>query len=346
LNLIGKSHTLPKGEKLTFLLSSKGIDGNALMRSQSASTSKSWSTAGVRLEDILQKVRQSCPITASQIEMQAAFGLRVSESIQIEPEISDMGDRLSVYRGTKGGKTRVVQFDLDPQMNIWQRDVLERAKLHARKHPKRRLAVGNITLIKARNHYYNVIRKVGITRNELGVTSHGLRHEFAARKYEQLTGMRPQVEATMPSSMYRAHEQEDHLARLDISQQLGHWRKDVTSAYIGSTTTLSRDSRKRIENSLALIESNPQVLTCLREQGVSRMWLCGKSAWGLPLSLHEKLNLSIQIENAKTMEQLEEKVNALMVRLGAVINRGVSLSMHLGTGQPQDALEISLGKGA
>jgi hypothetical protein len=215
--------------------------------------------------------------------------------------------------------------------------------VHARKHPKRRLSVSNLPLVKARNRYYNVIRKAGVTRSELGVTSHGLRHEFAARKYEQLTGMRPQVEAVQPSSHYRENDEQDHLARLEISQQLGHWRKDVTSAYIGSTTTLARESRSRIKANINLIESNEAAIRTLRECEISRMWLTGKSAWGLPLSLHEKLNLTVQIDRNLNMPELNARIGTLVQRLDALVERGVSITLHLGPGQPQDSLEIFIG---
>lgn len=340
LTLIGKEHALPKGSALNELLASQGVDALNLSRQQTSVVSKSWSSAGVDFEAVLRNVQHICQITASQIEMQAAFGLRVSESIQIEPELSDMGDRLIIYRGTKGGKARVVYFDQEPALRDWQRDVLERAKVLARKHPKRRLSKMGKNLYSARTHYYSVLREVGVSKAELGVTSHGLRHEFAARKYEQMTGLRPQVEAMAPVHAYKAINELDHLARLNISQQLGHWRKDVTGAYMGSTGSLAREAKKRIAHWTQMIELNPAAQNALAQAGIERIWITGKAALGIPLSLHEHLQLMVQVRSISSMADAERMLQAVTQKLNAVVERGVSVGLLLGLQEPQDAIEI------
>jgi len=337
LTLIGKPQVIPRGAAWFELLASKGIDGDYLVRSQVASVSKSWESHGIDVHKVVARVQKECPITALHMELQAAFGLRVMESLQIEPEISDMGTQLHVFRGTKGGKSRMVQFDSDPVVCEWQRDVLERAKVVARKHPKRRLALPKQSLESARNHYYQVIKTTGVTKAELGVTSHGLRHSFAARKYEQMTESRPPVESPANLLGVGVDRDTDHHARLDISQELGHWRKDVTSAYLGSMDRMSRDAKRRVHGWLDVFEHNSDVRKAFSETGVTKAWLSGKAAMGMPLISGEKLTLIVQLQ----MDQgLSGRVTNLSQRLNLLIARGVSLAVHVGDGEPDGALAL------
>lgn len=218
-----------------------------------------------------------------------------------------------------------------------QRDVLERAKVVARKHPKRRLALPKQSLESSRNHYYQVIKTAGITKSELGVTSHGLRHSFAARKYEQMTASRPPVESPANLLGVGVDRDVDHQARLDISQELGHWRKDVTSAYLGSMDRMSRDAKRRVYGWLDVFEHNSEVRKAFSETGVTKAWLSGKTAMGMPLISGEKLTLIVQLQ----MDQgFSGRVTSLSQRLNLLIARGVSLSVHVGDGDPDGALAL------
>ncbi len=274
------------------------------------------------------------------MEMQAAFGLRVMESLQIEPEISDIGGgRLHVFRGTKGGKSRMVELDEDQVVREWQVDVLERAKVFAKKHPKRRLALAHLPLKNARNHYYYVLKKCGVSKLQLGVTSHGLRHSFAARKFEEKTGSRPPVESPANLLGGELGKELDDQTRLDISQELGHWRKSVTTAYLGSNQRMTRDAKARVKTALNVFEHNPEVKKALSEAGVVQAWLSGKSAMGAPLVVGEKMGLvvSIKAEDApvRVIANLEKQLNLL-------VSRGVSLTVHFGEGQPDGCCSIQV----
>jgi len=63
---------------------------------------------------------------------------------------------------------------------------------------------------------------------------HGLRHAYAQRRYEELTGWRSPV-AGGPSSRSLTQEQkeQDREVRLIISRELGHEREQVTAVYLG-----------------------------------------------------------------------------------------------------------------
>jgi integrase len=85
------------------------------------------------------------------------------------------------------------------------------------------------SLIQNLNRLHNVMTKFGVTRRALGVTPHGLRHEYAADRYEALTGVAPPVrDGAEPD---RATDQR---ARLQVARELGHSRVQIAAAYLGS----------------------------------------------------------------------------------------------------------------
>jgi len=63
---------------------------------------------------------------------------------------------------------------------------------------------------------------------------HGLRHAYAQRRYEELTGWQSPA-ASGPSSKSLTQEQrdQDREVRLIISRELGHEREQVTAVYLG-----------------------------------------------------------------------------------------------------------------
>ena len=62
----------------------------------------------------------------------------------------------------------------------------------------------------------------------------GLRHAYAQNRYEELTGWEcPAVGGPDSKALTPKQREADREARLTISQELGHERKAVVSAYIG-----------------------------------------------------------------------------------------------------------------
>ena len=107
-----------------------------------------------------------------QMALQAIFGLRAREAMQLRPHMADKGPYLALTVGTKGGRDRVVPIDTPEK-----RELIDKAKTFAAS----KLASTsdpNKTLAQVKNHYYHVLRSCGITRAE-GLTSHGLRHGYA-----------------------------------------------------------------------------------------------------------------------------------------------------------------------
>lgn len=191
------------------------------VRSSIASQDRSWSAKGIDIAAKIEQVRAKDPRVALQLELQAAFGLRAREAMQLRPHIADKGTYLSITHGTKGGRDRV-----EPIRTPEQRALLERAKSFcatlssSTSDPNRKLH-------QWKNHYYQVVRACGVTRKE-GMTSHGLRHQYANDRYKALSGADSPVRGGS-----KVDKDTDQAARLIVAEELGHSREGVTTHYLG-----------------------------------------------------------------------------------------------------------------
>ena len=155
------------------------------------------------------------------LELQQAFGLRREEAIKFIPVYADQGDHLVLKPSwTKGGKARTI-----PIRTPEQRELLKHAH---------RLA-GRGSLIPSSRKYVQQLRiyeghtlRAGLSR------MHGLRHAYAQRRYEELTGWKPPAAGGPPSRLLSREQRDQDLeARLIISRELGHEREQITSVYLG-----------------------------------------------------------------------------------------------------------------
>src|SRR5690606_27542894 len=85
-----------------------------------------------------------------------------------------------------------------------------------------------MSLKQARNRFYAVLRKAGVTK-ENGITAHGLRHEFANAYFEAIAGYASPVRDG-PKPVDKAIERH---ARLEVAEALGHSREGITTHYLG-----------------------------------------------------------------------------------------------------------------
>jgi integrase len=191
------------------------------VRSSIARQDRSWSAKGIDLAAKIEQVRLKDARVALQLELQAAFGLRAREAMQLRPHIADKGAFLSITHGTKGGRDRV-----EPIRTSQQRAVLDRAKAFCGT-PSSSTSDPGSKPHQWKNHYYQVVRACGITRKD-GITSHGLRHEYANNRYQELTGSASPVRGGMP-----VNDQADEAARYVVAEELGHSRESVTTHYLG-----------------------------------------------------------------------------------------------------------------
>ena len=85
----------------------------------------------------------------------------------------------------------------NPLENQAQRDALDYLQGQVRTRGDS-LADPSRTLKQSMTRYYVVMRAAGITRKQLGITSHGLRKEFANVTYFKLTGVKSPVQGGPP----------------------------------------------------------------------------------------------------------------------------------------------------
>ena len=85
-------------------------------------------------------------------------------------------------------------------------------------------------LERAIRHLRYVMEEFGITKADLKIVPHGLRHQYAADEYQAATGHAPPVEggAVIDREL-------DHLARRGVSNKLGHNREQIVKAYLGQS---------------------------------------------------------------------------------------------------------------
>lgn len=155
------------------------------------------------------------------LRLQQAFGLRREESIKFQPAYADRGDHIAL-KGSwcKGGRERMV-----PITTVEQRVVLDQA--HA--------LAGSGSLIPAHKSYIQQRHVYDGQCKAAGLSAmHGLRHAYAQARYEALTGSTSPA-AGGPAVRELTPDQRvvDAEARQQISRELGHERKQITSVYLG-----------------------------------------------------------------------------------------------------------------
>lgn len=155
------------------------------------------------------------------LRLEAAFGLRREEALKMRLVIADKGDRLALKSTwTKGGRYREI-----PLTHPRQRELLQEV----------RRVVGDGALIPPGKNYYQAMKNYENQLIKAGVSNaHGFRHAYAQWRYKVLTGWAcPAAGGPTVNTMNRQEAARDRAARLEVSQELGHGRLDVTDTYLG-----------------------------------------------------------------------------------------------------------------
>ncbi|HAF2130082.1 TPA: integrase [Salmonella enterica] len=168
------------------------------------------------------------PWVALSLRLQEAFGLRREESMKFRVSWTLKGqspDSISAISlkpsWTKGGRPRSI-----PVLTQEQRQLLAEV---------RQLA-GSGSLIPPDRSYREHLRVFERETASVGIGhTHGLRHAYAQRRYEELAGRKPPVLGGRSRRTMRREERRiDDKIRQQISEELGHSRISVTSIYIGN----------------------------------------------------------------------------------------------------------------
>lgn len=268
------------------------------MRSYSAVTQQAWDQKGVALAELLPLIDEQCPYTGAHLRLCQAFGLRVQEAISLKPEESDKGDALLILHGAKGGRGRTI-----PVASEYQREVLDHVRMVA--HPRTGLLrKSSQTLAAAKSHFYEIMRRFGLTKSGLGVTAHGLRHQYANQEYKNISGEDAPVNGGL-----QIDRETEMTARKAVTERLGHSRTQITTAYTGSQVNIARYKRKNMQSLLLQLQARRGELgtwfmdraTEQAEQGVEViLHVIGPEADGvnLPQGFPLTLAMTLQPQNA------------------------------------------------
>lgn len=159
--------------------------------------------------------------TKLSLRLQASFGLRREESIKFRPSYAAQGDHIKLKASwTKGGRARTVPIKTDEQ-----RQLLEEVRTLA----------GGGALIPPDRKYSEQLHRYDRQVRDAGIKNpHGLRHAYAQRRYQELTGWKAPL-AGGPASKSLSYDQRalDKGARETISRELGHEREQISATYLG-----------------------------------------------------------------------------------------------------------------
>lgn len=155
------------------------------------------------------------------IRLQMAFGLRLEESLKFRVAVADRGSYVALQPSwCKGGRTRVIGLHHDRQ-----RDLLD--DLHRVCGDGSLVPTGS-TYIAFRKQFENAALAAGITN------MHKHRHWYAGWRYRTLAGVpAPAAGGPTHDTLTPGERARLDAARLQVSQELGHNRIDVTDAYLG-----------------------------------------------------------------------------------------------------------------
>lgn len=214
-------------------------EGALVRRCGNAQRDLGWAAAGVDGSALQAQVKAIDPYVGVQLQVMQAFGLRRKEAVMFSPHLAQVPQAhlpagagstrylsfLRIKRGTKGGRLRYTAIRTPEQESA-----LAAAIALAGDHQGAHIGRPGVGLKQALARFSYVMRKVSATRAGLGVTPHGLRHQFAGDLYYELTGLAAPVRGGEPEhdAALRA------AAYLEVSMQLGHGRPRIAGAYLGA----------------------------------------------------------------------------------------------------------------
>lgn len=199
-----------------------------LRRKVATTRDKSIEAAGLTFQDIYDKAAAISLVVAVQLALCWYFGLRAQESWLLRPHLAMRDGVFRIEHGTKGGRKRTLVGPFTKE----QEYLIHFAQTFVMTDAESMIPRGH-TLQEWRNYFYGVMRKIGFTRKQCGVTCHSLRHSFANREYERTSNRLSPVRGGVLGHSDPAAER---AVRTVISDYLGHARGSITSAYVGSAS--------------------------------------------------------------------------------------------------------------
>lgn len=212
--------------------------------------------------------------------------------MMLKPQTAGQERGLFFTDGTKGGRARMVPID-----SPLKRSLIEKAKFYAARNPRRVLTDRLQPMHKAINRCYYIAKKAGVGKNGLGITVHGLRHDFANNVFKEITGVDSPVNGGQvddPDLLRQAMQ--------ETSNQLGHSRLHAGSAYLGSNRHISYIHFKNIRYLTDSIKGSASVATAARLAGPSTWWVTGEDAQGKALKGGVQLTYRAAVKPGKEQD--------------------------------------------
>ncbi len=149
------------------------------------------------------------------VELQEQFGLRWRESVSIKLDTIERALEngileISKIDGTKNSKEREIEIHTSEQIKA-----LENAKNFMEQNGWRSLIDPDFTRKQWCSFSYNTLKNFKIITGEQ-LKFHSIRHTYAIERYEEL----------------KNNGLDEHQARMQVSEELGHSRIDITYAYV------------------------------------------------------------------------------------------------------------------
>lgn len=189
---------------------------------------KSFTGKSVSIFDAIERVSRIDYVVACQMGLMFMFGLRRKEAALFRP-MNDINDDMSinVIKGAKGGRPR---YNITP---IHPGEDVIRFLNHLKTLVKDRFNTSTIpkhyTADQWESYVSRVMNKAGLTKKQLGVTLHSLRHEYLQSKYHAMSGKLPRLLIEQGLS-HITFDQEKAIKSV-VSELAGHERTEITEHY-------------------------------------------------------------------------------------------------------------------
>lgn len=206
-----------------------GVEPETLKVKTYAEASKSWSGNGVDLVDIIKRAKLVDKRLGAMLLLGVAFGLRKKEMLRIQPWRADAATELKIDGAVaKNGRARNIPIDMTTPYGNLQRWCLDQAKGECGKYQT--LGWPGLSIKQAENRYYHYLKRLGITKVDMGISGHGLRAEYA-ENMALIQGLTP---PSLGGSVNQMPYSERKEITNGISNNLGHDKEHTISAYFST----------------------------------------------------------------------------------------------------------------
>ena len=193
-----------------------------------ASHSKSWTGNGLDVATVLERAFANDHRHGVMLSMGVAFGLRKKEMLLLKPWKADKGLYLEIAENVaKNGRYRTIPIETGDLGKV-QRRALEMARQMCQR--TNSMCWPELSLKQAENRYYYLMKKLGLTKGELGVTGHGARAEYA----EVTLLLEGVVPPTLGGYASQTPKETREAAVIKVAQAMGHNDTHTSGAYYGS----------------------------------------------------------------------------------------------------------------